>query len=95
MLEKKEMSDVCMQLLLGRKGRAALTPALFFVLPSEGFQVVVRASGFLRARNKDQVLSGFRLNEFCKSMHVTCCRHKKNTVRNSCYQVSKCLSRQG
>lgn len=71
-------------ILLGRKGRAVLTPALFFVLLSEGFQVVVRASRLLPARNLDQVLSSFRLNDthcvsnVCKGIHITCCRRKKH-----------------
>lgn len=46
-----------------------------FVFVSESFQVVVRGNGFLHARNINQVLCSFKLNDthsvgkFCKSRH--------------------------
>lgn len=55
-----------------------MVPALLsFFFVSESFQVVVRGNGFLHARNIDQVLCSFKLNdthsvgESCKRTQAT------------------------
>lgn len=51
---------------------------VLFVFVSESFQVVVRGNGFLHARNIDQVLCSFKLNDtltvgkFCKQAYTYC-----------------------
>lgn len=74
---------------------ATITLALFlFVSASESFQVVVRGNGFLHARNIDQVLCSFKLNDthsigrFCQCTEpLNIHRHKTQDVLSTSWII--------
>lgn len=71
--------------------------SLLFVFVSESFQVVVRGNGFLHARNINQVLCSFKLNDthsvgkFCKCTQTWAHAHRHilhrlmEKKKNLCY----------
>lgn len=93
MVEKKNMDcgvfvearvNYLLRWAFSGKRRSHANTCTLFVFVSESFQVVVRGNGFLHARNIDQVLCSFKLNDthsvgkFCKCTQAAHThRHKK------------------